>query len=758
MSSRTLSALAVLASLALWYPSPATAFVPNDHPHLQIPQRTAPIDLDGELDDAGWRGAARAENWTETWPGDQVQPPVDTEVWVTYDEEHLYLAFLAQDDPATVRATLRDRDEIWQDDYVGIILDTYATSTWAYEIFVNPLGIQGDLRWTTEGEDMGFDLVWDSVGRITDEGWQVEVAVPFKSLRFPDGQSHTWRATFWRNHPRDSRRRYSWAEMDRDEPCWPCNFGTLTGIEGISSGSSWELLPSLTGYDASGLSNSDDPASGLEHINTDVDFSLGARYALSSSFSAQGTYNPDFSQVESDAAQIDVNTTFALFFPEQRPFFQEGSDLYDTWVDQVYTRSINNPQVATKLTGRMGRGSVAYMFAQDEDSPVILPFQEGSAFGLTGKSWSNIVRGRQNFGEDNHLGFLGTDRRLKGGGSGTTLSLDGQLRLFRNYRIEAQVVTSHTAEPEEAGPTSSLDDVLFDDGRHTAVFDGESFWGHAEYVSLERDARRWNFDFDYWAYSPTFRADNGFVTQNDTRRVTGWTAWFFRPDTRLLDEIYPAVGVGRVWNFDGLRKDEWIRPELNFGFKRQTSLSVAWLTSNERFRGPDLRGIKRWQINLNSNFSQPVTVGAYLEAGKIVARRDDPPVLGDARNVSLWGTLRPVDRLVIQPSVDFVKLDRPDGTNVFDGYVTRTRLSFQFTRRFFLRVIVQYDEFDKRMDFEPLLTYRVNPFTVFFLGSRHGSRYLTGPQLHDLEYPDAPSGFYATERQFFAKFQYLFRT
>lgn len=569
-----------LAVAALLCATAARAeFVPNDHPELTVRRAPGAIQIDGDLNDPGWAGAARAVNWTETNPGDNVEPSVSTETWVAYDDQNLYLAFLVQDDPSTVRATLRDRDEIWQDDYVGIILDTYGTATWAYELFVNPLGVQGDLRWTTQGEDLGFDVVWFTDGRITEDGWQVEVAIPFQSLRFPDAPEQEWVATFWRNHPRDSRRRYSWAKMNRDDPCWPCNFGTLKGIEGVDSGSGWELLPSVTAYEINELETLAEGDSIPRQYTSemDADFGIGGRYAINSSYAAQATYNPDFSQVESDAAQIDANTTFALFFPERRPFFQEGSDLFNSWVSQVYTRSINNPQWAGKLTGRQGRFSMAFLTAQDEDSPIIIPGQERSEFLLGGRSWSNILRARQNFGEDNHLGFLVTDRRLDGGGAGTTYSVDGQVRLFRNYRIEGQLTGSHTEEPDDPGLSDQIDDAEFDDGRYTADFDGETFNGVAAYASLERSARFWNFDFDYWTYSPTFRADNGFVTQNDHHRGTFWTGLFFRPNTSVLDQVTPSVSTGRIWNYDGLRKDEWIASEVDFLFKGQTAAEIRYL-------------------------------------------------------------------------------------------------------------------------------------------------------------------------------------
>ncbi|UCG52703.1 MAG: carbohydrate binding family 9 domain-containing protein [Candidatus Latescibacterota bacterium] len=225
-----------------------TDFTPNVKPLVVAPRCDGGVRLDGNLDEDAWQTAGRAHNFAETSPGDQVRPPDETEVLVTWDDKHLYLGFVARDRrPSQIRASMRARDEIFQDDCVGVIIDTYANAAWAYELYANPFGIQGDRRWTPSGEDLGFDVVFDSEGRITQDGFQVEMAIPFKSLRFPNRDVQEWRVTFVRVHPRDTQRLYSWASISRDEPCYPCQFGTLSGIEGVQAGGSFELLPAAVG-------------------------------------------------------------------------------------------------------------------------------------------------------------------------------------------------------------------------------------------------------------------------------------------------------------------------------------------------------------------------------------------------------------------------------------------------------------------------------------------------------------------------------
>ncbi|MGH7545376.1 MAG: DUF5916 domain-containing protein [Gemmatimonadota bacterium] len=725
------------------------AFQPILKPTLQVTRAVAAIVVDGDLADPGWVGAARATGFSENWPDEMGRPSVESEVWVTYDDRHLYLALIAYDEPSGIRASLRDRDEIWSDDYFGILLDTYGDATWAYFLFANPLGVQGDTRYDVSGgEDDGFDIIYYSEGKITDDGYRIEMAIPFASLRFPDRDVQTWRATFWRTRPRGSREQHTWAAMSRDSPCFLCQFGTLTGMQGVKPGGALELLPSLVLSEAGSLRDADDPDSGFDNGSLDAEPSLSARYAFSSGLTAEAALNPDFSQVESDAGLIDVNTTFALFFPERRPFFQEGSDLFSSYFTAVYTRQINDPQFATKLVGRHGATSVAYLLARDEHSPLLLPFEERSFLGLAGKSLSNVVRARRGVGDNSYLGAIFTDRRLEGNdGAGTVGGVDGRLGFLKNYQFEFQALGSHTQEPNDTSLTSGVNGLTFDRGKYTAAFDGESFSGYATYTSLERSARFWNFDFDYWASSPTFRADNGFETQNDFRRVSMWQGLNVYPKTSLIDEIGGGVFLQRTWNFDDVRKREVAEPSIWMGLTGQTFVNFWYTLGSERFRGIEFGDTKRWGFFGRTAFSEPLRLEVFVSHGRRIARFQDPPIMGEGTDVETFWTITPTARLVIQPSLRFSQLrELNGGPTLFRGYILRTRTSVQFNRELFVRIIVQFNDFSETLSIEPLLTYKLNPFTLFYIGSTLG--------YDDYDTPDrlAP-----TSRQFFAKFQYLFR-
>ncbi|HPF36127.1 MAG TPA: DUF5916 domain-containing protein [Candidatus Krumholzibacteria bacterium] len=746
--------LAGLSAVAL--PAVADDFVPVYHPQMTVGRAAGPIVLDGRLDDDGWRTAGVADNFAEHNPGDQVRPPVETRALMTYDDEALYVAWHCFDDPASVRATMTERDRIWQDDYVILCLDTFADQVWAFEIASNPYGVQGDLLWSSNyGEDMGYDLIFETAGGIVDDGWIVEMRIPWTSLRFPAAEEQVWRVDFWRNHPRSVRGQHSWAAYDRDDPCWPCKWGTVEGISGVRPGKGLELLPALTATQAGARVLASD-ADGDYHTdawrNDDptADLSLSAKYAVSSSFTLDATLNPDFSQVEADAAQIDVNTTFALSYPERRPFFQEGSDLFQTWFSTVYTRSINDPSLAFKVTGRPGRTNVAYLVARDRHTPLILPFEEGSAFIRAGESVSNILRVRHSLGDQSHLGVITTDRHLDVGGSGRVLGGDARIRLSKGWQIETQVLASHTDEPDVPGLGDDLEGT-FDGGRHTAALDGEAFWGHAVYSSLEYGDRDQNLDVDYWERSPRFRADSGFEPSNDSRSVQVYYGRTLRDDdSGVLDWVQPQVNAGRKWNFAERKKDEWLWGGLSTRLKvMQIYGQLSYMVSNESFHGIQFDGIKALELNLNAVPAQWLQFGLYASTGDRIARFAER--MGREERAGASVTLKPLDRLVIDTDVDLARSrDLLTDEEFFDGYILRTRVQLQVNRELATRVVLQYDDFRGSWEADPLLTYRVNPFSIFYVGSTRDYLDLTGGR-------GGVSGWKLTERQYFLKFQYLFQ-
>ena len=724
-------------------------FIPNIQPQLEITKTSVKIVIDGDLNDAGWVGVSQATNFTQAEPVDMTRPSSKTSAMLTYDDDNLYIAISAFDDnPDAIRSTLRDRDNIFSDDYVGFMLDTYGDASWAYQIYSNASGIQGDARWTQNGEDESFDIVFSSAGRITEDGYQVEFAVPFASLRFPEKNVQDWKVTFWRVRPRESKEEYSWAAISKNDPNFLGQFGTIIGIENVKPGKQFEILPSFVSSQ-SGTRDISDANSSFQNSDIVGDASVGVRYGISSNTSIEGTINPDFSQVESDAGQIDVNNQFALFFPEKRPFFQEGSDLLNSRFNIAFTRSINDPSFATKLTSRTSKLSYAYIGAIDERSPLIIPGEETSnTVQNIGKSYSNILRVRRSFREDSYIGAFVIDRRIKGGGSGSTLSIDSNIRFKKIYNFEFQGVFSNTSEVNDTTLTEGLNQTVFDNAGHTTGLDGESYTGNAVHANIARRSRALFFTVNYRHISPTYRADNGFQTANNRRFGSLEANYFIYPENPFIDRIRPGLLVFRQWNYDGQIKNNALQGEVLFDFKGQTDLFIQAGIGPETFKGREFNDQWTTFYRVSSNYFDFIGFSAYVFQGLLIARFTDSPEPADISNYGFNATIKPMERLVIEPNFDHFDVIATESRERRIGYIFRTRTDYQFTKELFFRVVVQYNDFNRRLDLEPLLTYKINPFSQFFIGSTNRS------------FDDASNkglDFVQADRQYFMKFQYLFR-
>lgn len=761
-------AAAVLLPASLW--AAGADFAPVFKPALDARPAAGDIQIDGRLDDAGWAGAASTTQFVERAPGENIAPLVETEARLTYDDDNVYVAFVCADDPARLRATMCQRDQYTTDDAVGVLIDTFGDAVWAYEFFVNPYGIQRDLMWTSvHGEDAGFDMIWHAAARITETGYVVEMAVPLAGMRFPNTDAQSWRVNFARNHPRESYHRYSWAAYDRNEQCQPCQWGTVSGIHGVRPGKGVELLPSFIGYQTGRLADGGDPAAGFTNNDPDGEFSFGAKYAVSSDATLEGTYNPDFSQIESDAAQIDVNTTIVQRYPERRPFFQEGNDLFRTMFNSFYTRMVNAPELAAKGTARWGRTSAGFLLARDELSPYIVPAEERSYSAAPGRSTVNVLRALHSFGDNSQVGFMGTDRRYDDGGSGTILSGDFNLRLSSAFNWTGQFVASYTKEPDgipvRAGAT-------FDRGKHTIDLDGESYSGMAFITEVRRRSRTWNLILDYNQLDPTYRTQTGYDPWNDQRNAFVYSGYTFWRTDGLIESVTPGVFADIRWNMDDKRKWQHLNGQADVNLRwAQTHANVSYSMGEERWGGIDFDDLWTVFVGLDGQPHDALAFSVGHQFGRNPAF--NTLGLGDERAWSVDLTLKPVDRLIVEPSFDYVRSeDAATGAFLFRQTIVRARLRLQVDPRLSLRLVVQHNDtedavyrayaqagefpdyhlaFGSEWEVDPLLTYRVNSFSVFYLGSTHDYRDFNAA------WPERAADHRMTERQFFTKLQYLFQ-
>jgi len=739
------------------------------------------------LNDSGWQGVARADNFTEHQPGDQTKPPVETAAFITYDEDKLYVSFVCYDNPADIRASHADRERVFDDDNVVLLLDTFGDASWAYTLNVNPYGVQADALWSPNtGQDRGFDLIWESAATVTDSGYQVEMAIPFAALRFPNRDQQTWKVDFYRNHPRETQRAYSWAAYNRNDQCWPCQWGTITGIENVSPGKGIELIGAWVGQQGGSITRemkTEPEVEGTRNGSYDYGFdyddalgalSFGGKYSLSSDITVEATYNPDFSQIEADAGQIDVNTTFALFYPERRPFFQEGSDIFRTLFNSYYSRTLNDPIFAGKVTARGSKTGVAYMVARDENSPITLPFEEFSDYLLAGESWVNILRVRQSLGSSAHVGMIATHRIFDEGGAGSVIAADGRIRFAPTLNLNYQLVAAHTDEADNPSFTESsrfnyLDTYYLNDDGLTAAFDGESYWGHGGLAVLRWWTRTWNAVVNYWEVSPTYRADNGYDPKINRRDLTLGVGYQHRPTGGLFVNINPWVETGGVWNYDGMRKEQFLRLNL------QNQLSVAQAHFYTRFTLREellnnfdtTRFTGLWSIHQDGSaeLGDAFSFGVDVTYGHRLARRRG--VKAKILDLSTWNEIKPHDRIRLSQWINFTKANAlDDDEELFNTYIYHLRGDYQISQPVTLRLVTEYNEGPKAWSIDPLLTYRINPFSVLYVGS---SSYYSGnwPTNFQQEYdPDneywATTGAWGsstelTSRQFFMKLQYLFQ-
>lgn len=726
---------------------------------LQVTNTQENIVADGNLDESAWQNALSIQEFYEISPGIENKPSaVPVTAKLLYSKTHLYFSIQVTEAPSALQANLGNRDTQFSDDFGMLMLDTYNTQSFAYLIGATPKNVQLDGRKTNSGnDDVGFNVLYESGAKITETGYQLEFAIPFSSLRFPDAAKQTWRFSFFVNRPRDVRYQVASIPLDHNNSCFLCQWSTLEGIEGIQAPRlPIEIVPALVG-----ANNAIREGGGLSAENLNfkaLDPSLTLKYPLSSSSTAELTLNPDFSQIEADAAQIDINNPFALFFEEHRPFFQEGAELFNTWIDQVYTRSINNPAVAGKFVGRYGNTSIGYIGALDENSPIVVPFEEFSRTYKGGKSISNILRVRQSIGKQgSYVGGILTDRRFteENGGSGSSVGVDALYRINPTYQIELNFVGSATQEAQNLTLSNNLQGVVFDG--HTGVFDGESFTGWGSYISLERNSSNWWADLDYAVSSPTLRLDNGSLFQNGRKKNSMSIGYNFYYKDKALKQYSPKAFIGAERDFNNTIKDVYLYSGHNFSLTNQTSVSLGILAfSNEKYRDVQFNGMQRIEVGAESQLNKRLVIGLGGAYGESIYRSGLK--MGVTKSFDLAFSYKPIPTLSFEPEFRFQDLyDKETDEKFFSGYILRNRFNWQITQPLSLRLINEYNSFGKSMQFQPLIGYQLNPLSIFYLGANWNYSQSDAANKEYLLQNELAESFTAESRSIFFKFQYLFR-
>jgi hypothetical protein len=688
------------------------------------------------------RDGVSADAFLQREPQDLIPATERTEVYVSYDDTNLYAVFVCHaTDPSRIRARMSRREQIFNDDFVGLFLDTFNDRQRAYEFLSSPLGIQLDGILTEgTGDDFSFDTIWQTRGRLTPFGYVVWMAIPFKSLRFPPaGGSRTWGVAFMRGVPVKSENVF-WPGQTRRISSFTSQFADMQGLEGVSAGRNIQLIPYGTFTGARFLDRSAAKYDSQNDGRAGVDAKIVARDSLAFDF----TLNPDFSQVESDEPQVTVNQRFEVFFPEKRPFFLENSGYFQTPVTLFFSRRIRDPQVGARMTGKMGRWALGALALDDRAAGRALadtdPLHDDRAF-------NGIVRARREFGESS-VGALVTSRDF-GPSFNRIASADTRLRLNGQWAIQAQAAVSDT---EQIGG-KRLRDATYS-------------------TTVVRDSRQFSYQLDYTDIGKDFVTTLGFIPRTDIRQATQFLTYRWRPKQGAVLSYGPNSFVQGTWDHTGQLQDWTVRFPFEMNFKGQTGVFVRRTEGMERFSGIEFREHENL-FNFYTSYLRWVDVGMFAATGarpNFFPASGLAPFLASSRDAQLSLTFRPASGLLLDGTYIYSHLDSGrvapgSRRTIFDNHIVRSRINYQFTRELSLRAIVDYNavlsdpslvalERTKHLSADILLTYLVHPGTALYIGYTDGyDSVVIGPSgLNPIRNPTTSTG-----RQFFVKTSYLFR-
>jgi hypothetical protein len=726
-------------------PSPS----PPPPPEIHIARTQGAIAVDGDLDDAGWRGVLPVETWFETNPGDNIPPSVKNLGYVTYDDRYFYAAFDFQDpDPGQMRAPLTDRDGFGGDtDYAGVILDTRHDGKTGVEFLVNPRGVQFDgvLDDVNGNEDVSPDFFWQAAARVTSTGWRLEMRIPFSTLRYPKTDPVTWGVVLYRNYPRQYRTQIFTMRLPRGGNCFVCRFNTMTGLSALPSGGHVVIAPYVN------TSEMASPRDGLGtplvsgHLRGHVGGDL--KWIPSASAAVDATINPDFSQIESDVAQIGSNERFALFFPEKRPFFLEGSELLLSPIQAVYTRTITSPRWGVRGTGKWGNTAYTALLVEDRGGgSVILPGpNESDLADQEFRSYVAVGRLRRDVGRS-VVSLLATDREIRGGGYNRVLGPDFQWRPSTRDTVTGQVLFSRTETPDRPD--------LADE------WTGQSLKGHGLDLWYSHQTPTVDWFGQGKDFSDGFRAYNGFVPQVGYRSGYAEAGRTFRPQGFLRRIRTFAIAEGQADREGGLINREY---SFGAGMDGRFNSFMRFRYGFSRVRAGETR-VPRQRLYYNINASPTRWLNDVSLEGFVGQEADFANArTGTGADVRLSGTLRPSDHLELRLNtsrrwLDVAPPDRPGG-RLFTAQVERVRATYTLTSRVFLRLIGQYvdtrrdpslfvDEVARRdasFSGSALFAYKLNWQTVLFVGYGD-NRALSEEETLERE-----------DRQFFLKLSYAFQ-
>lgn len=749
------------------------------------------ITVDGNLNEEIWARAAVFKDFIQTGPGDNIAPSKPTEAYMMYDEKHLYLAFKCWDEKDKIRATVAKRDDVFGEDNVRVWLDTYNDQRRAYVLGFNPLGIQMDGIFTEgQGADFSVDIVMESKGMIHDWGWSVEVKIPFKSLRYSAGKGKLWGFNAARNIDRLNDEFDTWMPDDRNISGFLVKHGKISGLDEIKNERSLEIIPSVTlSETGSRVEDPNIPAGRFINQPIKQQYGVTLKYTITPNITLDAAINPDFAEIEADAPVVTANQRFPIFFTEKRPFFLEGSEIFQSPIQVFYSRTIEDPDVATKLTGKVGKNSFGFLVASDA-AP--------GNFDGTGKNATfGILRLKRDFGKNNNIGFFATARSYSQRNNFLS-GFDGRFKTNDSTIISFQVLGTHSRrcffEPFYDATSDSVRTQRNEElcGSSFSNYRTGNGIGYQFQYDVTKDL--WGYTFEIGGKTKDYRSDAGFARRTDQHYAF---AGF-----RLSSKSKPKSPIIRVNWFNGAsvsydgkgRLQGWeLNPNLGFNLQKNTFINLWGGVGHERiyedefglarnanrlgeFFGDPLRKATQYWLGgyvykqFNKNFLMEVNGGhtwnSYdfdFGAGPLFPRVSPSAMNGDGRldpgtgksfNIGIFAQYKPINPLTTSFSFNKSRLVRNDtGETAFDTNIFSSRTTYQFTRFIFTRVRWDYDTLSRNARGQMLFGWNPNPGTAFYAGYNDSFNYGGfNPFTSDHE-----PRFERNSRTFFIRASYLFR-
>ena len=709
-----------------------------------IPRIDHSPKIDGILSVGEWDNATAINVNIETEPGYNTVAEVSTKAFLMEDGDVLYVAFVAEDDDIDqVRAFFRDRDGIWRDDRVGVVLDTFNDERRAYEFFVNPFGVQADRIYddVNRNRDDSWNAIWQSAGKLNDKGYVVEMAIPFKQLRFsPNQERQTWGIDLVRNYPRDRSNRIANNPQDRDISCYLCQIGKLRGMSNLKTSRNLEVIPTLT---STAIQTRDPAAGNWNSQAVDPDAGVDVRWGITQDIYLNATLNPDFSQVEADRAQLDINNTFSLFFPERRTFFLDGADYFDTFEDLVYTRNIANPDYGIKLTGKTGRHTYGLLTANDESTSFLIPRALSSSVASLGEFESDVAIGRYRMDifDNSTIGAVFTNRS-GAGYDNTVMSIDSVLRPTEKDTLSLQATHTTSDYPHQIQTDFDQRSNLSDDSLR---------------LEYRHNDERWDWRVGYTDVGKDFRADLGFINRADYKFFVSTLGYTWRADgDSFFTRIRVALDYDVTEDQSGLKLEEETEMFINLDGPLQSFFNGLFGKSKTYWNGQ----------YFDEQFNQVVIGFAPTPSLRISTQIRYEDVV-DFANTRLGHSKR------YRPSIDYQlgqhvefslshTLQKFDvaGGRLFTANLSNLRTTYQFNAKSFLRFTLQnsYNKRDqglynnkvqsrsKSLTTQLLYSFRFTAATRFFIG--YSDAAFQDDSLNSVE---------PINRTLFAKFSYAWQ-